>query len=47
MAKIKDIEEIINREVKLIDYEPVEIFESLNEETLSRIIHQASVGVQT
>ncbi len=47
-AKIKDIEDIITREIKLVDYEPIEVVESLNETTLQRIVaHVQNNRVQT
>ena len=48
-AKLKDIEDIIIREIKLVDYEPLDILESLNEETLARVVSHVQKGavVQT
>ena len=43
-AKLKDIEDIIIREIKLVDYEPLDILESLNEETLARVVSHVQKG---
>ncbi len=40
-SKLKDIEDIILRELKLLDYEPLDILESLNEDTLPRFVSHA------
>jgi hypothetical protein len=41
---LNDIEDIINREIKLVDFEPLDMIESLNEETLARVASHAQKG---
>jgi hypothetical protein len=41
---LNDIEDIINREIKLVDFEPLDMIESLNEETFDRVASHAQKG---